>query len=61
MAQAVSRRPLSADAQVRARVSQVRIFDGQSGIRIGFSPSCSVLPCQYHSTVALHTHISSGG
>jgi hypothetical protein len=28
---------------------------------ISFSPSSSVIPCQYHSTVALHIHISSGG
>jgi hypothetical protein len=25
-----------------------------------FSPSSSVLPCRYHSTVAVHTYISSG-
>jgi hypothetical protein len=28
---------------------------------IGFSSSPSVLPCQYDSTMSLHTHISSGG
>jgi hypothetical protein len=38
MAQVVSRRPLTAEARVRARVN----------------------PCQYHSTVALQTHIIWG-
>jgi hypothetical protein len=31
------------------------------GTGTGFSPSSSDLPCQYHYTVALHTHTSSGG
>jgi hypothetical protein len=31
-----------------------------TGWGIGFSPSSLVFPCQYHSTVVLHTHISSG-
>jgi hypothetical protein len=57
MAQAVSRRPLTAEARVRARVNPCGICGGQSGTGIGFSPSSSVFPCQYHSTVALRTHI----
>jgi hypothetical protein len=52
-AQAVSRRPLTAEAWVRAPVSLCGICDGQSGTGTGFSPSYSVFPCQYHSTVAL--------
>jgi hypothetical protein len=61
MAQAVSRRPLTAEYRVRARVNPCGICDGQSGNATGFSPTSSVFPCQYHSTVVLHTHISSGG
>jgi hypothetical protein len=50
MAQAVSRRPLTAEARVRSRVSPGEICGGQSGTRTGFSPSTSVFPCQFHST-----------
>jgi hypothetical protein len=60
MAQVVSRRPLTAEAQVRAWVNPCGICDGQSGTGSGFSPSSSVFPCQYHSTVALQTHIIRG-
>jgi hypothetical protein len=47
MAQVVSRRPLTAEARVRARVNPCEICGGQSGIGTGFSPSSSVFPCQY--------------
>jgi hypothetical protein len=40
MAQAVSRRPLTADARVRSRVSPYEICGGQSRTGTGFSPSC---------------------
>jgi hypothetical protein len=52
MAQAVSRRPLTAEARVRSRVSPCEIYGGQSGTGSGFSPSTSVFPCQFHSTGA---------
>ena len=52
MAQAVSRRPLIAEARVRSRVSPCRICGGQSGTGTGFSLSTSVVPCQFHSTDA---------
>jgi hypothetical protein len=59
MVQAVSRRPLTADAQVRARVSQCGICGEPSVTGTDFSTSSLVFLCQYHSTVALRTHVSS--
>jgi hypothetical protein len=53
MAQTVSRRPLTAEAQVRCQVGQCGICGGQSGTGTGFSPSTSVFPSQFHSTGAL--------
>jgi hypothetical protein len=50
MARAVSRRPLTAEARVRSRVSPCGICGGQRGTGTGFSPSTSVFPCQFHST-----------
>jgi hypothetical protein len=52
MAQAVSRRPLTAEARVRSRVSPCGICGGQSGNGTGFSPSTSVFPFQFHSNGA---------
>ena len=52
MAQAVSRRPLTAEARVRFRVSPCGICGGQRGTVTGFSPSTSVFPCQFDSTGA---------
>jgi hypothetical protein len=53
MAQAVSRRPLTAEARVRSRVSPYGICGRQSGTgTTGLSPSTSVFPCQFHSTGA---------
>jgi hypothetical protein len=43
-----------AQTRVRARVSPFRICSGRSGSVTGLSPSLSVFPCQYHSTVALY-------
>jgi hypothetical protein len=50
MAQAVSRRPLTAEARVRSRVSPCGLCGGQSGTGTGFSPSTSVLAYQFNST-----------
>jgi hypothetical protein len=49
MAQAVSRRPLTAEARVRSQVSRCGICGGQSVTGTGFSPSTSVFPCQFPS------------
>jgi len=42
--QAISRRPLTAEAQVRSQVSPCEIYGGQSGNETGFSPSSYVFP-----------------
>jgi hypothetical protein len=60
MAQEVSRRPLTAEAWVRARVNPCRICGGQRGTGTGFSPSSSVFPCQYIIPPSLSKLISSG-
>jgi hypothetical protein len=44
MAQAVSRRPLTAEAPVQSRVSPCEICGAQSGPGMGFFPSSSVFP-----------------
>jgi hypothetical protein len=49
MTQAVRRRPLTAEARIRSRVSPCGICGRLSGTGTGFSPSYSVFPCQFHS------------
>jgi hypothetical protein len=61
MAQAVSHRSHTSAALVRSQVSPCGICGGQSGTETGSSPSSSVLLCQYHFIMAVHSHISSGG
>jgi hypothetical protein len=61
MAQAVSRRPVAVEYRVRDLLSPCGTCGGQSGSVTGFSPTSSVFPCQYNSTVALRNHIPSSG
>jgi hypothetical protein len=62
VARAVSRRPLTAETPVRARVSPWVACGGQSSTGIHcHSVTFSVFPCKYHSTVAFHTQKSSSG
>jgi hypothetical protein len=61
IAQAVTRLPVIAEARVRARVRPYGICGGQTGTGAGFFSEFFGFPCQYHSTMALHAHISHGG
>jgi hypothetical protein len=53
-------RPFTTEPWIRVRVSPCGICGEQNGTVTGFTPSCSVFPSQYPSTVALHTHICPG-
>jgi hypothetical protein len=54
VAQAVSRRPLTAAPRVCSHVSPCEICGGHSDTMTGFSPSTSVFPCPCHSSNALY-------
>jgi hypothetical protein len=61
MAQVVSRRSLTAEARIRARVNPCGICGGQSGTGTGFFLRVIRFPLSLsHSTVALQTHIIWG-
>jgi hypothetical protein len=60
MAQDVSRRLLTAEARVCARVSPCWVCDGQNVTGSAFSRISLVFPCQYHSTVAPYSNIIWG-
>jgi hypothetical protein len=61
IAQAVSRRLLSAEASVHASVSPCGICGGLSGTGAGSFWSPSVFPCRHHSTSTSYSLISSEG
>jgi hypothetical protein len=61
MAQAVSHQPLTVQARVCTQVTPCGICGGLDRIETGFSLSSLAFSCQYHSTMTLHNHISSGG
>jgi hypothetical protein len=56
---AVNRRPLISEARIQSLVTPCEICDGQSGTSIGFTPSTSVSSCQYHSTNAPYSSLST--
>jgi hypothetical protein len=60
MAQAVSHRPLTAEAQYEPGSVHV-VCGGQSDTRTGFTPNSSFFPCQYHSTGPPYSYIIWGG
>jgi hypothetical protein len=60
MAQAVSRRRLTAEARVGAVVSPCGIFDGQRDTQTGFYSNPPVSLCQYHSTLDPCSYITWG-
>ena len=54
-ARAVSPWRITAKARVRNQISSCEICGRPSGTEAGFSPSTSVLPCQYYSTISPHS------
>jgi hypothetical protein len=61
MAQAVSNRSVTVEFPFRIQVGLSKIYGGWSGTVTGFSLISSVFLLQYYSTVALYSHVSSGG
>jgi hypothetical protein len=53
----VSGQPLTAEARVQSQANPGGFCVGQNGTGTGFSPSTSVFPCQYHSTIAPYSFI----
>jgi len=54
MAQAVSCRPLAAEARDRSQATPCEDCGGQSGTETGFPPRTSVVPYEYYPTNAPH-------
>jgi hypothetical protein len=60
IAQVVSGRSLTTEAQVHTHVSLHGIFCGQSGTRTGFSSTSLMFSCQYHSTRPPYSYTTWG-
>jgi hypothetical protein len=60
MAQAVSRRPLTAEDRVRVRLSPCDIYGGHRCTGTGFSPTSSVFPLRCRFTVTINSYITWG-
>jgi hypothetical protein len=59
VAQAVIRRPPTAEVRARSQVSPCEICGGHRGTVTGFSPRTSVFPCQYHAIIFPHSSSSA--
>jgi hypothetical protein len=59
MVRVVSGLQFTTEARFRFRACPCEICGERSGTGTGFSPSNSVLPCQYHSTIAPYSFIHS--
>ena len=57
MAHVVSSQPFTTKAQIQSQAGPFWIYSRESDTMIGFSPSTSVFPCQYHSTIAPYSFI----
>jgi hypothetical protein len=63
MAQAINRRFLTAEAQVRSHGSPYGTCGGQCGTGTGFAPRPSIFTCQYHSIASQYSlmyHLRDG-
>jgi hypothetical protein len=59
MTQAVSRRPVTAEARVLSQVISCEIYDGHGGVGTGVSPIYSGFRFLYHYTNAPHSSLST--
>jgi len=57
MVQAVSRLPLATDTKARCHVRPCEIYGRKNGAGTSFSPSTSVFPCQYPSTILILLYV----
>jgi hypothetical protein len=60
MAQAVSRRPFTAEILAQAQSVHLGFVVDEGAVEQVCVRSSSVFSCQHHSTLALHTHTSTG-